>query len=213
MKIFVQSGTAAVHVGPLVKATHRELAQLTPEAKPFRVGGLAPGTVASVQSETPFTYELFPPPAPVDPGGPRAADGGVHAVLAFWACDVPTCTGADWTGQVIPWPAWSSHHSNARKGMKSRSVFSQDGDPLYPYMGPWADGCKVTTRTGEALIVEWHRGTDEWREKLLPAGQSYVISLKAPEDTALIESNDISPGFSVAFENCTPKPLPGKRVP
>jgi hypothetical protein len=65
----------------------------------------------------------------------------------------------------------------------------------------------VTATSGDALIVEWRRGAETWRETHLRQGHTHVISLRPPEDSALIESNDASPGFSVTFESCTPRAL------
>lgn len=110
-------------------------------------------------------------------------------------------------GAVIPWPSWAAHQDNARAGYNSRAVFSDSGEPLYPYMGRWAEGCQVTVVSGTVLIIEWKRGTDEWRETRLEPGQQYVIHLVPPEDGAMIESPEGVTDFSVTLQNCKPKPL------
>ncbi len=55
-------------------------------------------------------------------------------------------------------------------------------------MGAWADGCEVTAVSGLVLIIEWERGTDQWRETYLDPGESHVIDLVSPEDGAMIET-------------------------
>jgi hypothetical protein len=74
-------------------------------------------------------------------------------------------------------------------------------------MGAWAQGCEVTGESGTVLIIEWQRGTDVWRETWLQPGQSHVIDLVPPEDGAMIETYDGSPGFSASLRNCTPQPI------
>jgi hypothetical protein len=74
-------------------------------------------------------------------------------------------------------------------------------------MGAWAQGCRVTAVSGTVLVIEWQRGTDSWRETWLGAGQSHVIDLVSPEDGAMIETYEGSPGFSAALGNCTPQPI------
>jgi hypothetical protein len=61
--------------------------------------------------------------------------------------------------------------------------------------------------SGTVLIIEWQRGTDSWRETWLEPGQSHVIDLVAPEDGAMIETFEGSPGFSAALSHCTPQPI------
>jgi hypothetical protein len=157
-----------------------------------------------VQADEPFTYRV----QPGDPGDPGPSGDVVQAVQAFWDCDIPECSGDPWTGAVITWPAWAAYQSNARSSDQSRSVFSADGAPLYPYMGAWADGCEVTAVSGPVLIIEWQRGTDEWRETPLGSGQAHTIHLVAPQDSAMIETYDGVPGFTVSLRSCTPQPLP-----
>jgi hypothetical protein len=131
----------------------------------------------------------------------------IESILSRWQCNIPECTADDWVGAVIDWPSWAGYHSNGRTGDNSRSVFSFEGDPLYPYMGAWADGCEVTAESGLVLIIEWERGTDVWRETWLDPGESHVISLVFPENGAMIETYELSPGFSVSLQNCQPQPL------
>jgi hypothetical protein len=76
---------------------------------------------------------------------------------------------------------------------------------LYPYMGAWASGCRVTALAGDVLVIEWHRGTDEWRATYLQPGDSHVIQLTSPEDNALIETPDTPTDMVVSLENCTPQ--------
>ena len=108
---------------------------------------------------------------------------------------------------MITWPVGTAYQGNGRSGDNARTVYSESGVPLYPYMGAWADGCTVRVVTGRVLIVEWERGTDEWRETRVIAGQAYTISLSGSEDGAMIETdNDVEP-FTVSVSNCTPRPL------
>jgi hypothetical protein len=159
-----------------------------------------------VQGDHPFAHEPI-----AFPGGAArrrpAPPGTVEAVAARWRCTQPGCGGAELGGAVLDWPAWAAHHTNARPGAAGRSVFSTSGEPLHPYMGPWANGCRVTAHAGIVLIVEWRRGADTWRETLLAPGESHVIKLVPPEDGALIETLDDAPGFSVRLERCSPLPI------
>jgi hypothetical protein len=66
----------------------------------------------------------------------------VESTRAFWRCNTQGCTGSDWTGAVIAWPGCAAYHTNARSGEMSRSVFAEDGTPLYPYMGAWAQAAR-----------------------------------------------------------------------
>jgi hypothetical protein len=204
----------------------------------FEIVGLAAGEVVSVQGNQSFSFTLSPapvpdPPAPTttttvpvttttvpaattttttlaphDPCFDVTSCDPIDAYIARWRCNIPACVGPDWVGAVIDWPAWSAYASNDRLGNQSRSVYSVQGQALHPYMGAWADGCKVTSLSGRVLIIEWERGTDVWRETHLNPGQSHVIDLVGPENGALIESN-YPEDFAVRIENCTPQPLPG----
>jgi hypothetical protein len=199
----IDTGEASAYAGPPGAASHRLLATLT-AGQTLQVAGLADGEVLSVQADDAFAFHATLPP-PGDPGDPPGEV--IAAKQARWRCNIPACQGDDWTGAVIAWPSWAAYQSNARAGDQSRSVFSTDGAPLYPYMGPWAQGCKVTAESGTVLIIEWQRGTNTWRETWLTPRQSYVIHLTPPENGAMIETYDGSPGFSVSLTNCTPQPL------
>jgi hypothetical protein len=133
----------------------------------------------------------------------------VSAISSYWRCNIPSCNGADWVGAVISWPSWSAYSNNARSGNNSRTVYSFSGETLFSYMGPWAEGCKVTAVSGTVLIIEWRRGTDVWRETYLTPGQSHTIDLTAPEDNAMIEAPDGLTAFSVSLDNCTPQNITG----
>ncbi len=133
----------------------------------------------------------------------------VNAIPAHWRCNAADCSGPDWIGGVIAWPSWSAYQNNARTGNNARIVYSANNQPLYPYMGSWADGCQVTAVSGVTLIIEWQRGTDTWRQTFLDPGQSHTIDLVSPEDGALIESPDGFTSFSVSLSNCTPQNIFG----
>ncbi len=130
----------------------------------------------------------------------------VSSIPSFWRCNLPGCTYPDWVGSVISWPSWSAFENNNRAGSQSRTVYSDQGDILYPYMGSWANGCQVNVITGTVLIIEWQRGTDVWRETVLTPTQSHTITLTSPEDGAMIEIPDgYPPEFTVSLANCTPQ--------
>jgi hypothetical protein len=204
--ITVESGSAGAYAGQPGGASHRWLANID-SGQTFEVSGLASGEVISIQADAPFTYRAVLPPYAPDPDDDPPRDV-IQSTQARWRCNTPACTSADWTGAVVSWPSSAAYQSNGRSGEMSRSVFATDGAPLYPYMGAWADGCKVTAESGTVLVIEWQRGTDTWRETWLSPGQSYVIDLVSPEDGAMIETYEGSPGFSVSLEHCTPAPLP-----
>jgi len=172
---------------------------------------MLPGSAWALPGPTPSTSSATNVAAQDAPGSlaePAAAGDPIDAVLALWRCNIPECNSPDWTGAVITWPDWAAHHSNARSGDQSRAVFAEEsGEPLFPYMGSWADGCEVTAVSGTVLIIEWQRGTDDWRETLLEAGETHVIDLVTPEDGAMIEGENASPGFSVSLQNCDPQPI------
>jgi hypothetical protein len=133
----------------------------------------------------------------------------MESVAASWRCDTYGCNNSpDWHGAVVNWPYWSAYSDNARTGENLRTVYSSSGGLLYPYMGPWANGCEITVTSGTALIIEWHRGSNVWREKWLGPGDTHVINLTAPEDGVLIESDGWHGGFTVSVRNCAPQPLP-----
>ena len=233
--VSVDTGVAGVHAGRLDDPFHRFVAIIGP-GESFQIAGIADNEVVSVQGDAPFTYRATAPgtgdpgsagpvggpgPGPADPGTPDPGgtppagdppDPGpvvaLDAIPAFWRCDSDDCSGDPWTGAVINWPSTAAYPNNARAGVFSRSVFSASGEPLYPYMGSWADGCEVTATAGTVLIIEWVRGTDAWRETLMKPGDTHVIRLSAPEDGAMIETDDAGDIFSVSVRNCTPRPLP-----
>jgi hypothetical protein len=161
---------------------------------------------------------LAPPPAAAVPTVPapapsREPDGTLHSTLVTWRCAASGCTSAPWTGAVIPWPEGTAHQGNGRKGNAGRDVFSAGGRPLYPYMGPWANGCEVTAVSGVVDVVEWVHGAETWRTTRLKPGQSHTIALTPPEDSALLEAPDGVPAFSLTVTSCTPQPLPTAPVP
>jgi hypothetical protein len=121
----------------------------------------------------------------------------------------PGCTYADWHGAAVIWPSWAAYSTNARTADNGRRTFDQNGNEVYPYMGTWADGCEVSVVSGVALIIEWKRGTDVWRQTMVSPGETYVINLVGNEDNAMIETFDNYPPFKVKLRNCTPAPLPG----
>ncbi|MCC7409081.1 MAG: hypothetical protein IT442_13515 [Phycisphaeraceae bacterium] len=129
----------------------------------------------------------------------------VAAVQARWVCNVPGLKAGDWLGSAIVWPAWVAYESNARQKEHSRTVYSLDGQILYPYMGPWADQMQVTGVSGLALIIEWKRGTNIWREKFIHPGETHTIHLVGPEDCAMIEGPE--EGFSVCLANIHPRKI------
>jgi hypothetical protein len=204
----ISSETDAVRVyaGRPEDVNHRLLGTLV-AGQAFHVTGLAGREVLSVQADAAFGYTVaLPPvtvPAPGDPAG--APHREIRSTKALWRCNAPGCVTGDWSGAVIAWPAAAAYQDNARAGDASRSVFAADGTPLYPYMGAWAQGCKVTAESGVVEIVEWQRGAEAWRQTWLSPGQSHVIDLGSREDGAMIETYEGSPGFSVSLENCTPQ--------
>ena len=209
----VETGTATVHAGSLAAVTHRVLATIKANES-LHVSGIASGEVVSVQGNAPFTYRvaLHPAPPPNQPppqNPPRPPDSGgrvVNSIAARWPCNkVPGCFSDPWTGAVITWPAWSAKQSNGRSGNVSRSVFSVAGEPLYPYMGAWAEGCEVTAEAGAVQVVEWQHGAEQWRSTVLQPGESHVIHLIPPENGALIEAVEGVTSFRVSLRNCTPQ--------
>ncbi|HEY3496545.1 MAG TPA: hypothetical protein VGK73_17725 [Polyangiaceae bacterium] len=204
LEIAVHEGKATAYAGLPNTAEHRRLGTLgAGTSLPIR--GLSADEVLSVQSETHFTYSL----GKVDPNAKSSGQLFV-ATQSVWRCNAPTCKAKDWRGAVVSWPSWAAYHDNARDGNDARAVFGTTGEPLYPYMGLWADGCEVTAETGIVLIIEWKRGADVWRETRLDPGMKHVIRLRSPEDGAMIETLDDLPSFSVTLDHCTPQRLPGR---
>ena len=203
--ISIETGEATVYWGFPDEDSLHWLATLG-AGDAFHVDGIPDDSVLSVQADSPFTYRIaLPPSSDPGPGGPPVTP--IPSTQAFWRCNLPGCAYPDWTGAVIGWPSWAAYQTNARSNDQSRSVFSGDGTPLYPYMGSWAQGCEITAESGVVQIIEWQRGTDVWRETWLYPRQSHVIDLVSPEDGAMIETYDGSPGFSVSLRNCTPQPI------
>ncbi|TMQ04836.1 MAG: hypothetical protein E6J90_23290 [Deltaproteobacteria bacterium] len=226
--IAIETGEARVHAGPPDAADHRLLATIK-AGQTFHVTGLAAADMLSVQADAPFTCRVtLPPPGdprvaaaapprapdappphapvapPPRPAGPRGPV--VRAIPALWRCHrTPGCFSDPWTGAVITWPAWAAHQDNGRSGNVLRFVHATSGEPLYPYMGAWAEGCEVTAESGTAMVIEWHRGAEAWRETVLTPGQSHVIHLVPPEDGALIEAPEGTSAFSVSLRGCTPR--------
>ncbi|WP_165547171.1 PKD domain-containing protein [Kribbella sindirgiensis] len=208
-KITVTSGSATVFSGP-VGDSHASLANLSAGQSYTVPTTLSGSSIVSVQSGSPFAYAFVPgpevPPTPPACTDPTTCDP-VSWVNARWRYAGTGENPGDWYGGVITWPVGTAYQGNGRSGDNARNVYSDSGVPLYPYMGAWADGCTVRVVTGRVLIVEWERGTDEWRETRVNAGQAHTISLIGSEDGAMIETdNDVEP-FTVSISNCTPRPL------
>ncbi|TDC35882.1 PKD domain-containing protein [Kribbella albertanoniae] len=216
-KITVTSGSASVYAGP-VDGPHSSLAALSAGESYTVSSALNSSSIVSVQSGSPFEYAIVPgdpgPPPPPACTDPTTCDP-VSWVSARWRYAGTGEASDDWYGGVITWPVGTAYQGNGRSGYNARVVYSESGVPLYPYMGAWADGCIVRVVTGRALIIEWERGTDEWRETLVYAGETHTISLSGSENGAMIETNNDLEPFTVSMSNCTPQPLsePSNRVP
>jgi hypothetical protein len=204
----IHSGSASIYAGTPA-GSHRFIAGLD-SGQSTTLPSIGAGEVFSIQSGDSFTYALTPgdPVPPVDPPctDPTTCDP-VEWISALWTCNIPGCALGDWYGGVIAWPAWSAYDSNGRSGENSRTVYDHDGNRLHAYMGPWADGCQVTAVTGEILVIEWERGTDEWREKVIGPGQTYTIDLVGSENGAMLETPNNMEPFSASLANCTPQPI------
>ncbi|WP_134130678.1 PKD domain-containing protein [Kribbella pratensis] len=208
-KITVTSGSATVYAGP-ADGSHSSLAALQTGDSYTVSSTLSSSSIVSVQSGSPFEYAFVPgepgPPPPPACTDPTTCDP-VSWVNARWRYAGTGEDPGDWYGGVITWPVGTAYQGNGRAGYNARTVYSESGVPLYPYMGAWADGCTVRVVTGRALIIEWERGTDVWRETLVYAGQAHTISLSGSEDGAMIETNNDLEPFTVSMSNCTPRPL------
>lgn len=176
-------------------------------------GGTVPGSATLTPAATVGTPASATSTACSDP---TSCSSNVSAYTALWKCtpvgsqDCQGPEGADWVGAVVNWPSWSAYQTNARTGSNSREVIAASGgQPLYPYMGAWADGCQVTALTPGVLIIEWKRGEDVWDENRLNVGQTYTIDLVSPQDNAMIEGDNGVTSFRVALNNCNPQPLSG----
>jgi hypothetical protein len=209
VRVSMLSGGASVYAGAPNGSSHRRLA-VVGAGESYVVSGVGTTEVVSVQDVDSFTYHLTVAPAPPpsdDCTDPTVCDP-VDSINALWRCNVPSCSGADWEGGVIAWPSWSAYESNNRNGDVSRTVYSLDGEVLYPYMGSWASGCEITVVEGEVLVVEWERGSDTWESRRLGPGDTHTITLTAPQDGALIETPDTPTHFAISLDNCTPQPVP-----
>jgi hypothetical protein len=209
--VWIDTGTATLQAGLPGDPFFRNLVTLH-AGETFHVTGLGFGEVLTVQSTQPFAYRFtLPPPTPPAGGAPVSGGAGtlMHAVPSLWSCNPAAqgCFSDAWTGSVVAWPAGTASQGNARPGNLNRLVFDWNGTPLFPYMGPWANGCEVTCESGIARVIEWQRGSDTWRDTWLYPGESHVIHLVPPENNALIEGYDASPGFSATVRNCTPQPV------
>jgi hypothetical protein len=214
MVVTVTRGQAEIYAGRIDQQSHRKLATLR-AGQSQRLSRLYADEVVSVQGSTAFEYTISLHLKPAQPLRPPSACGTaatcdiVPSKTAYWHCDTGSCLGDAWVGQVVSWDPWAAHASNNRIGNNSRTVRSDDGSILYPYMGPWADGCLVTALAGTVLIIEWQRGSESWRETVLEPGETHTIDFTGAEDSAMIESPGIAP-FTVALGDCTPQPLPGR---
>lgn len=222
LTLSVTSGEAAIVSGP-ASAAHT-VRETVGAGQTITIQGITTGDLVSIEGDARFTYAIAgAPEAPVEPTDPVEPTPGptdpaacydavacdvVTATATIWRCAEPGCTYPDWVGSTITWPSWSASATNDRTGNAARRTVSPDGQLVYPYMGAWADGCQVTVVSGEALVVEWVHGANQWRETLLHAGQSHTIDLVAPEDGALVEGGDA--GLVVRLTACTPAPLVGQ---
>jgi hypothetical protein len=207
--VTVTGGQASIYAGMPNAASHRFVASLS-AGESHDITGLATGEVISLQHQQAFTFTATPPSG--DPPPPPCTDpttcDEVSSIRSVWRCNTPGCVEGDWEGGVVAWPSWAAYESNNRLGSNSRTVYSLNGDVLYPYMGAWASGCRVTAVTGPVLVIEWQRGTESWRATRLESGQTHVIQLTSPEDNAMIETPDTPTDFVVSLENCTPQVVP-----
>ena len=212
-KVTVVTGNASVYAGT-PNGSHSSLATLA-AGQSFTLPARGAGEVVSVQSDGDFQYTLTPgtPPTqePTEEPTPACTDptdcDPVSWVASVWKYNGTDPDPGDWSGGVITWPSWSAFASNNRAGFDSRTVYSESGQKLYPYMGEWADGCEIKVVTGGVLIIEWERGQGKWRETYLSAGDTHTINLVGSENGAMIETpNNIEP-FEVSLSNCTPQKI------
>lgn len=197
--IWIDSGTATVYAGRPYQSTRRTLANLT-AGQVYEVTGVAPDEVVSVLGPGTFSYSIDLPTPPAEEPGEL-----MQFVKTYWRCNIPGCTYPDWVGWSLAWPEGTAYSSNGRTGDQSRTTYSESGELLYPYMGSWANGCDITAVDGPVLIVEWQRGSSNWRETILSPGQRYILNLQAPENGAIIEGLSDA---TVEVRSCTPQPLP-----
>jgi len=212
MTITVTAGSAALYAGAPHAPTHRRLSTAA-TGETFTVSDLSADEVLSVQNDaTPFSIHYQPSLTTVTPAPAQCSDpltcSVVTSVYTKWRCNAPACTTDDWGGGTITWPAWAAHADNQRTGDSARVAYNADtGEPVYPYMGSWANGCTVQAVHNYILIIEWKRGAEIWRATHLSPGESYTIHLRGDEDGALIETPDTWTQFAVSFSNCTPRPV------
>jgi len=210
-EVAVTAGSASVYAGA-PNESHATLASLE-AGQSFTVPALRAGALVSVQGGSEFRFTLTPGPQPT--GGragtlactnPTVCDP-VSSVASVWRYTGPDSNPGDWAGGVIAWPSWSAYSTNSRHGLDARAVYSTSGGRLYPYMGEWADGCKIKVVSGGVLVIEWQRGKDEWRETLLSAGDAYTINLSGSENSAMIETpNNLEP-FKITLSSCAPRQI------
>lgn len=202
MEITINSGVATLFVAKPNGVDDIILALYPGES--HVVSGLTPGEYLSVESDAAFTYSILP----IGPGIPLPP-GAVESLDAWWYCDTPGCNFAPWRSTLVGWPDWAAYPNNARPSeQNSRHVYDENGDLIYGYMGPWADGCEVTAEVGLVLIIEWERGQDIWRETYITAGETHTIALVGPENGALIETSEGGDRFAVTLNNCEPQQAP-----
>lgn len=214
----VVTGTATLFAGT-PGGPHRSIARLS-AGEQHTVTGLATDQVLSVQNDdAPFSYvhtpgDVTPPdPEPTPTPTPTVPAGAVvlESTLALWHCDAyATCADdgwAPWVGGAVAWPEEAAYSTNAREGSNSRTVRDLDGEVIHPYMGSWADGCRIHVLEGDVLVIEWQRGTDTWRPTYLSPGDVHTIELVGDEDGAMIETPDTPTTFTVALTDCTPQPV------
>ena len=209
--VTVTAGDASVYAGT-PNGSHGPLASLS-AGQSFTVPTLSAGVVISLQGGGGFGYTLTPGTGPVSPAPTPACTDPTTCDPVSWVSSVWRYNGPgsnhpdDWIGGVIAWPSWSAYSSNNRDDLNSRTVYSESGEKLYPYMGGWADGCEIEVVTGGVLVIEWERGLDEWRETYLSAGDTYTINLTGVEDGALIETPNNTEPFEVSLSQCTPQQI------
>lgn len=199
--ITVKSGTATAYADVPGSTVHNAITTISAGGT-YTFTALPSGQVLSVVGSAQFMYEVtlgeFVPNPPANV---------IQSTATEWRCDFANCPG-NWYSHTIPWPSWSAYSDNARSGVNFRRTYNSSGQVIYPYMGKWAHGCRVTAASSGVIIIEWQRGSENWRTVYLDRGQTHTITLTPPFDGAMIESYDESPGFSVTLDNCDPKPLP-----
>ncbi len=217
----VNSGAVGVFVGAQNAGSH-QLAAVLHAGESMSLAGGGADQLISVQSEQLFTVTIAisgtppptttTPPTTTVPPQPACTDpvtcGVVDSKQARWRCVLSGCTAPDWTGAVIDWPSWAAYSTNNRAGTSGRKAFDTNGVELFPYMGPWADGCEITAVSGLVVVIEWERGTNVWRGTYVQPGQTHVIDLISPENNVIIETEDAGPNFKISLSNCDPQPLP-----